>query len=86
MSLPKPDLHIRLNEDAKSRLDLMAQVSDVPSSTLASSILERAIMGEAHALIMAAKKVMREGIAGIDRSEGDRALAQMRDILGMRRG
>lgn len=88
MSLPKPDLHIRLDGEAKSKLDLLAEVMDVPSSTLAASILDRAILGEAHALMVAAKRAMKAGFIGNDddRDSANRALSEMRRVLGVRRG
>lgn len=68
MSLPKPDLHVRLSHDAKGALRLLAEVESVPESVLAGHLLEECILGRFHAVKVAAKRLARQGIGG---SEGD---------------
>lgn len=68
MSLPKPDLHIRISSDAKAALGLLAEVEQVPESVLAGRLLERVILGEVHALKVAARQLRRQGLSG---SEGE---------------
>lgn len=66
MSLPKPDPHVRLCEEAKTLLDLLAEVEQVPSGTLAGQMLEDAILGRAHVLKIAARRLRQMGIEGND--------------------
>lgn len=64
MSLPKPDLHIRIGEEAKATLGLLADAYELPESVLAARLLERTLLGEGHALRLAARRMVRSGIAG----------------------
>lgn len=64
MSLPKPDLHVRISAEAKAALDLLAGVEQVPESVLAARLLERCLLGEFHVLKIAARELGRQGIAG----------------------
>ena len=66
MSLPKPDLHVRLCEEAKAKLRLMAEVEQLPESVLAAHYLEEVLMGKAHVLKVAARRLMRAGLDGRD--------------------
>ena len=68
MSLPKPDLHVRLSLDAKAMLRLLADVEQVPESVVAARYLEEALLGKGHVLKVAARQLRRAGFAG---SEGD---------------
>jgi hypothetical protein len=68
MSLPKPDLHIRIHRDAKAMLGLLAEVQQLPESVVAAQLLERAILGEGHMLKVAARQLRRAGDWG---SHGD---------------
>lgn len=67
MALPKPDLHVRLSPDCMVLLGLLAEVEQVPVSTLAQHILEEAVLGKGHALKLAARQLSRMGIAGMER-------------------
>lgn len=69
MSLPKPDLHIRVSADCKALLGLLAEVEQVPVSTLAEHILEEAVLGKGHILTVAARSLSRLGIAGSERDQ-----------------
>ena len=68
MSLPKPDLHLRVCQEAKAKLRLMAEVEQLPESVVAARYLEEAILGKAHVLKVAARQLLR---AGFDGSEGE---------------
>jgi len=67
MSLPKPDLHVRITEDAKAALRLMADVEQVPESVLAARYLEEALLGKSHVLKVAARQLHRAGLSGMER-------------------
>jgi hypothetical protein len=69
MSLPKPDIHVRLSTEAKAMLSLLAQVEQVPESVLAGRYLEETILGRSHALTVAARKLRRQGFSGNDGDE-----------------
>lgn len=67
--LPKPDLHLRLSSDCMALMALLAEVEQVPVSTLAQHILEEAVLGKGHALKLAARQLSRLGIAGSERDQ-----------------
>lgn len=69
MSLPKPDLHIRISADCRALLSLLAEVEQAPVSTLAERFLEEAVLGKGHALKLAARQLARMGIAGSERDQ-----------------
>ena len=68
MSLPKPDLHVRLCPEANGALHLLAEVEQVPDAVLAGRLLEETILGRVHALTVAARRLRQQGFAG---SEGE---------------
>jgi len=68
VSLPKPDLHVRVSPECKAALQLLAEVDQVPESVIASRIIEDAVLGKFHALRVAAREMRRMGIDG---SEGE---------------
>jgi hypothetical protein len=68
MSLPKPDLHVRLCSEAKGALHLLAEVEQVPDAVLAGRMLEECLLGRIHALTIAARQLRQQGFAG---SEGE---------------
>lgn len=68
MSLPKPDLHIRVSPECKATLALLAEVEQTPEAVLAGRLLERVILGEGHTLKIAARRLRRQGLNG---SNGD---------------
>jgi hypothetical protein len=68
MSLPKPDLHVRLSAEAKGALHLLAEVEQVPDAVLAGRLLEETILGRVHALTVAARRLRQQGFTG---SEGE---------------
>lgn len=70
MSLPKPDLHIRISEEAMRVLRSIAFVQhgeDYPAATMAAHILEEALLGRGHALTVAAERMTAAGIGGTQR-------------------
>lgn len=66
MSLPRPDLHVRLSEEARAALRLLADVEQCPDSTLASRIIEESLLGRFHTLKVAARQARRMGFGGTD--------------------
>lgn len=64
MSLPKPDLHLRICEEARAALRLMADVEQCPDSHLAGRLLEEALLGRFHALKIACRQAGRLGLSG----------------------
>jgi hypothetical protein len=69
MSLPKPDLHVRISEEAKATLRLLADAYQQPECVLAGQLLERALMGEGHTLKIAARRLYHAGFAGSARDD-----------------
>ena len=67
MSLPKPDLHLRLSPEAKATLHLLAEVEGAPESTLAGQYLEEPLLGKGHVLKIAARQLSRMGFDGMER-------------------
>jgi hypothetical protein len=67
MSLPKPDMHVRIDPVADAKLEMLAEVAGVPKTTLASQYLEEMILGKAHVLTVAARKLARMGFDGMER-------------------
>lgn len=67
MSLPKPDMHIRIDSVADAKLEMLAEVAGVPKTTLAAQIIEESVLGKAHVLTVAARKLARMGFDGMER-------------------
>jgi hypothetical protein len=64
MSLPKPDLHIRISEEALRVLRRLAYIQhgeDYPVATMAAQVLEEALLGRAHTLTVAAERLRAAG-------------------------
>ncbi|WP_295450942.1 hypothetical protein [uncultured Thiodictyon sp.] len=64
MSLAKPDLHLRLCEEARGVLRLLAEVEGLPDSALAARYLEESLLGRFYAIKVAATRAARLGIHG----------------------
>ena len=64
MSLPHPDLHVRLPERVKSELKALADARGEPESKVAADLITRALMGEPYALRVAAARMIKLGILG----------------------
>ncbi len=69
MSLPRPDLHVRLSPDCMALLRLLAEVDGCPASVLAERFIEEAVLGKGHILTVAARSLSRLGIAGSERDQ-----------------
>lgn len=70
VSLPKPDLHIRISEEALRVLRSLAYIQhgeDYPVATLAAHVLEEALLGRGHALTVVADRIAAAGIGGTQR-------------------
>lgn len=66
MSLPKPDLHVRLSEEADAALALVAEYEGRPKAELAGQYLETVLLGQAHAIRVILRKARRLGFAGMN--------------------
>lgn len=64
MSLPKPDLHIRIHPLAKARLSMIAESQRRTEISVAQETLEAALLGAGHTLILAVEQYTRAGSAG----------------------
>ena len=64
MSLPKPDLHVRVSAECRAALRLLADVEQCPDSTLASRLIEEAVLGRFHVVKIAARLAQKMGIQG----------------------
>lgn len=70
MSLPKPDLHIRISEQALQVLRAVAYAErgeDYPVASMAAMVLEEALLGRGHALNVAAERLRAAGFGGTKR-------------------
>ena len=69
MTTPKREnsVHVRLNDEADAMLDLLSEAKSVDKSKLAADLLHRILLGEGHALKMAAVRLSRLGIEGTQR-------------------
>ena len=67
VSLPKPDLHIRISEQALQVLRAVTfaeRGEDYPVATMAAQVLEEALLGRAHTLTVAAERLRAAGFGG----------------------
>lgn len=62
MSLPKPDIHVRLSETAMRELRFLAEAEGTEISRVATRLLEASLLGATHAMKVAAKRVLLSGI------------------------
>lgn len=60
--------HVRLSDEADAMAQLLAEAKGVEKSRLLGNLLERVLLGEGHALKVAAMRLAKVGFAGIDRS------------------
>jgi len=65
---PKRDnsVHVRLSCEADALLELIGEAQRKDKAALAADLLERALLGEAHSLKVAAMRFARLGTSGID--------------------
>lgn len=64
MSLPKPDLHLRISAEADAALALIAEYEDKPKAEIAGQLLDTALLGHGHAIKLILRKAKRLGFAG----------------------
>ncbi len=57
-------MHVRLSDEADAVLELLAQAQGVDKSRIAGDLLHRTLLGEAHALRVAAARFARLGLIG----------------------
>jgi hypothetical protein len=59
-------VHVKLSDDADKALELLVLVhaDSAAKSTIAASLLERALLGEAHTVRMALARLARHGFTG----------------------
>ncbi len=69
MSLPKPDIHLRVSPECRAILGILAEAEGCPVSTLVEHIVEQDVLGRGHALKLAARRLHRMGIAGSERDQ-----------------
>ncbi|MDR1647872.1 MAG: hypothetical protein LBR88_07555 [Zoogloeaceae bacterium] len=66
MSLPKPDLHLRIEQEQDDQLSVLSTLTGRSKADIAAEILERGIVGEFHTVTIAAKRMAHLGLTGID--------------------
>lgn len=67
MAAPKPDLHLRIPEEADAALELLAAASDRTKVHVATELLTEALLGKGHSLKVAALRYARLGFGGSGR-------------------
>lgn len=60
-------VHVRLSDEADATLDLLRAADGRDKSALAAVLLERVLLGEGHALRVAAERFVRSGLSGSGR-------------------
>lgn len=58
-------IHVRLSDEADAMLDLISTAQRRDKAALAADLMERVLLGEAHALKVAAMRLARLGTCGI---------------------
>ena len=58
-------IHIRLSDEADAMIELLAEARETTKIKIAEDLLHRALLGEGHALKVAAIRYSRLGLAGI---------------------
>jgi hypothetical protein len=59
--------HVRLNDEADAMLELLSEAGGVDKAKLAADLLHRVLLGEGHSLKVAAMRLARLGLTGMDR-------------------
>lgn len=67
MSEPLKSTHVRLSAEAHRVLTALATMEEQDNAEVARRILEEALLGRVHTLMLAAEKVRGLGFAGISR-------------------
>lgn len=65
MALEKKSTHVRLDPDIDSMLSVLADASEKDKAEIAAMLLTKAVVGEFHALRLAADRIERFGLSGI---------------------
>ena len=65
MSEPLKSTHVRLSSEANRVLAAIAAIEEQSDAEIARRILEEALLGRVHTLMLAAEKVRRLGFSGI---------------------
>ena len=65
MSEPLKSTHVRLSSEANRVLAAIAQIEEQSDAEIARRMLEEALLGRIHTLMLAAEKVRRLGFSGI---------------------
>lgn len=77
MSEPLKSTHVRLSPEAHRVLSAIAEMEEKDNAEMARLILEEALLGRVHILMLAAEKVRRLGFTGISRDlAGDEGKAR----------
>ena len=58
-------IHIRLSDEADAMIELLAEAKETTKIKIAEDLLHRALLGEGHALKVAAIRYSRLGLTGI---------------------
>ena len=58
-------IHIRLSDEADAMIELLAEERETTKIKIAEDLLHRALLGEGHALKVAAIRYSRLGLTGI---------------------
>ena len=67
MSEPLKSTHVRLSAEAHRVLSAIADLEEKDNAEMARLILEEALLGRVHVLMLAAEKYRRLGFSGISR-------------------
>ncbi len=73
MSEPLKSIHVRLSTEAHRVLVAIASIEEQDNAEIARRILEEALLGRVHTLMLAAEKVRCLGFSGISRDLGGAA-------------
>lgn len=60
--------HVRLSDEADAMLEMLAEARGTDKAKLAADMLHRLLLGEGHALKVAALRLARSGLIGSDRT------------------
>lgn len=67
MSEPLKSIHVRLSTEAHRVLSAISDLEDKDNAEMARLILEEALLGRVHVLMLAAERYKRLGFTGITR-------------------
>lgn len=71
MTAPKREnsVHVRLCDQADAMLDLICEANSKEKTVMAAELLTKILLGEGHALKVAAERFVRAGLRGIERDQ-----------------